>query len=216
LKPKILLTGFGPFPGVPVNPTGALMERIAADTAFFPEAEILAVALDTAYAPARALFEKSAAAFAPDAVLSFGVATGETLYRIERIALNLDDCKIVDAAGALRVKTQIAADGPERYVAPFPVAEIEAALRAAQIPVRLSDSAGNYVCNHIFYSACHWAAGREECRAGFIHVPDPAKCADWNTSGYRKTLENAAKLALGVVVADLTRGGSQMGARNTK
>jgi pyroglutamyl-peptidase len=201
MKPKILLTGFGPFPGVPVNPTGLLMERIAADPAFFAEADLRAIALETAFASARAQLEKASAEFKPDVILSFGVATGEREYRVERIAENRDACKAPDVEGVLRSGEAIDPDGPPTYAATLPVEKIEAALRAAVIPVRFSDSAGNYVCNHIFYAACRWVAGAAPgARAGFIHVPDPAVSPDWETGAYMKTLERVAKLAFGAVV----------------
>jgi pyroglutamyl-peptidase len=213
VKPKILLTGFGPFEGVPVNPTGMLMERIAADPSFFADAELKALALETAYSSARAQFEICAAEFEPDAILSFGVATGEREYRIERIAANRDDCKSPDMQGVLRAGEVIEADGPSSYPSTLPVEKIEAALRAAGISVRISDSAGNYVCNHVFYAARHWAArNAQNVRAGFIHIPDPAHSPDWKTGGYMETLENVARLALQAVAASA----DYTGARNTK
>ena len=217
MKPKILLTGFGAFPGVAVNPTGLLMERIAADSGFFPGAELKPLVLQTAFAAARAEFERSAAEFGPDAILSFGVAVGECEYRIERLAANLDDCRSPDIEGELRSARRIETEGPENYPNALPVTTIEAALRAANIPVRFSDSAGNYVCNHIFYSACHWTArNAHACRAGFIHVPDPASSADWTNEAYMTTLESVAKIALNAIVSDLIAASVQIGPRNTK
>lgn len=202
MKAKILLTGFGPFPGVSVNPTGLLMERIAADPAFFAEADLRAVALETAFASARAQLEQAADEFKPDIILSFGVARTEPEYRVERIAENRDACKSPDVAGVLRTGEAIDPDGPSSYAATLPVEKIEAALRAAGIPVRFSDSAGNYVCNHIFYSACRWAAcAAPGARAGFIHVPDPVVGPDWETGEYMRNLARVAKLVLGVVVS---------------
>lgn len=201
MKPKILLTGFGPFEGVPVNPTGTLMEKIASDPAFFPAAELKALALETAYARAKEHFEESVAEFQPDTILSFGVARAEGLYRIERMAANRDACKSPDVHGALRLGDVIETEGPPHYPSTLPIEEIETALRAASIPVRFSDSAGNYVCNHIFYSACHWAAqNAPHVRTGFVHIPDPAVVSpDWRTGGYKETLEAVARISLGIV-----------------
>ena len=63
-------------------------------------------------------------------------------------------------------------DGPIAYWATIPVREVVEAIRQEGIPATLSYSAGTFVCNHVFYSACHFAAGRGlDIKVGFIHVP---------------------------------------------
>jgi pyroglutamyl-peptidase len=196
---RILLTGFGPFPGVPVNPTGLLMARIASGKVPFPDAEISTLTLDTVYARAHAMLEEALRRLQPHALISFGVAVGETTYRLERLAVNWTEAATPDAEGVLRPKGPITA-GPAEYRSSLPLAEMEAAIAAAGIPVRLSDSAGRYVCNHAYYCALHHlAAAAPATPAGFIHVPGPGDAPFWQDGTYMRTLERVAQVAVETV-----------------
>lgn len=204
MRHKILITGFGPFPGMKVNPTGLLMARIAAGLPLPPRADVEALVLDTSYRRAGEQLESALARFQPDALLSFGVAVGERAYRIERLAVNLNDSGSPDADADLRIAQVIVEKGPAEYGATLPVVKLETALRVAGISVRLSDSAGRYVCNHIFYSALHaLTQTRSLCRAGFLHVPDPGAGNDWQIGAYMATLETVARISVQVLCADL-------------
>jgi len=91
---------------------------------------------------------------------------------VERVAINVDDARIPDNAGAQPVDELIAPNGPPAYFATLPVKAMVAAVRAAGVPVELSNSAGTYVCNHVMYGVLHYlAASGHRARAGFIHVP---------------------------------------------
>ncbi len=91
---------------------------------------------------------------------------------VERIAINVDDARITDNAGARPVDEPIAVHGPAAYFATLPVKAMAAAMRAAGVPAEVSDSAGTYVCNHLMYGVLHLlAAGELPARAGFVHLP---------------------------------------------
>ncbi|HSN19887.1 MAG TPA: pyroglutamyl-peptidase I, partial [Usitatibacter sp.] len=108
----------------------------------------------------------------PALVVSLGLATGRTHMGVERIAINVDDARIPDNAGAQPVDEPIAAGGPPAYFATLPVKAMVAAMRAAGVPAEVSNSAGTYVCNHLMYGVLHFlAASGKRARAGFIHVP---------------------------------------------
>jgi pyroglutamyl-peptidase len=108
----------------------------------------------------------------PAIVLSVGQAGGRSRIGIERVAINVDDARIPDNAGAQPVDEKIAANGPPAYFATLPVKAMAHAVRAAGIPAEVSNSAGTYVCNHVMYGVLHFlAASGNRARAGFIHVP---------------------------------------------
>lgn len=169
---RILLTGFGPFPKVAVNPTGRLMERIAALADPFPGVEAHTAVLDVDYVRCEDQFRQAVEAAAPEAILSWGVYMGADDIRLERIAVNLDDAAVPDTGGHLRSGQRIVDDGPVGYWSTLPLEALRQALQAATIPVVLSAHAGAYMCNHIFYYGRHWLATRGlAVPMGFIHVP---------------------------------------------
>jgi pyroglutamyl-peptidase len=65
----------------------------------------------------------------------------------------------------------IAARGPAAYWSTLPIKAIVAALEARGIPASVSQTAGTFVCNHVFYSLMRALRRRPGVRGGFIHVP---------------------------------------------
>ena len=108
----------------------------------------------------------------PGVVISVGICD-EPCYRIERVAHNLDDTEVADNQGEVRRSLRIIDDGPESCDAPYPHAGLARRLEEQGLPWRFSDSAGGFLCNHVFYHLCHRAAvpgSGLEC-ATFLHVP---------------------------------------------
>jgi len=164
---RILLTGFTPFGEHGINPTQKLVEALG--TRFVHAgAEVFPRLLRTHYRRAEEDFDRALAETAPDAVLSFGLNYQVDEIRPERIAVNFDEGE----EDGRQVARMIAADGPVGYFSTHPVDAIVAALRAAGLPVKASNHAGAYICNHIFYHARHrFERERVPTLMGFIHVP---------------------------------------------
>jgi pyroglutamyl-peptidase len=160
---KILLTGFEPFGKASLNPSGEIVKRISADNIV---TAILPVAYNSSAVALLALIEKHN----PDVVIMLGQAEGRTQITPERIAINLDDARIPDNEGVLRLTQAIIESGPVAYRSTLPVEEIVDALKNADIPAAISLSAGAFLCNHIFYVAQNKYDGTA-VRSGFIHVP---------------------------------------------
>ncbi len=167
---KILVTGFEPFGGSPINPSQLLVESLPGT---FSEG----IAISKAILPVdkRAGPEKLVTAvnqLHPDAVLCFGLALGRQMISLERIAVNLMDYRIPDNAGVTVQDQPIAPDGPAAYFSSLPLRAMISALKEAGIPAELSLSAGAYLCNQIFYTLMHTIHIRElSIPAGFIHLP---------------------------------------------
>lgn len=90
----------------------------------------------------------------------------------ERVAINVDDARIPDNAGNQPVDVPVVPDGPAAYFTRLPVKACVAELRAAGIPATVSQTAGTFVCNHLFYGLMHLIATRYPgLRGGFVHVP---------------------------------------------
>lgn len=166
---RLLLTGFEPFGGEAVNPSGEVVARLA-------RARLAAVRLATrvlpvAFGRAPGLLAEAVAAERPDVVVMLGEAGGRTGITVERLAVNFSDARIPDNDGDRPREAAVIADAPAAYFSALPVAAMVAAIRARGLPADSSMSAGSYVCNHVFFAACHLAAAGGGFRAGFLHLP---------------------------------------------
>ncbi|MCW5582102.1 MAG: pyroglutamyl-peptidase I [Luteimonas sp.] len=165
----VLLTGFEPFAGAASNPSWEAVRvlhgrRIAGH-------RVVARELPVAFGASLATLRAAIRAARPGAVICVGLAAGREAISLERIAINVDDARIPDNAGRQPVDTPVVGGGPDAYFATLPVKAILAALRTAGIPAEVSQTAGTYVCNHVFYGLMHALRRRHGVRAGFIHVP---------------------------------------------
>lgn len=174
----LLLTYFGPFPGVPVNPTVALAEgAVRALNTARPDLRVVARELPVSYDGSSAALRAALQEVQPDALISLGVAVGRDVVSLEQVAINLDSAGIEDNDGDQRCDEPIVPDGREAYFSSLPVRASFERLRAAGESVEISYTAGTYVCNHVFYEGQR--ISRElglSIPAGFVHVP--ATCAD--------------------------------------
>ena len=166
---KALVTGFEPFGGDKVNPALEALQHLP------PRLGALAVStgvLPAVFGEALETLEAVIEAVTPDIVLCVGLAGGRSALSLERVAINIEDARIPDNAGRQPVDTPVVAGGPPAYFATFPIKEAAAALREAGLPAIVSNTAGTFVCNHVFYGLLHLAATRwPGLRGGFLHVP---------------------------------------------
>lgn len=173
---SILLTGFGPFPGVQRNPSQLLVERFADRQ---KGQKIHRVVIPTVYADASTVIEDRLVELRPWACLCLGVA-GPGPLRLEILARNHDKGREPDQSGAVR-HGPIQPTGPDTYPSTLPLTSIHGALRGQGVAVAYSDDAGGYLCNHLFYAVRH-AIDRHGLAipCGFIHVPsvDPVDRED--------------------------------------
>ncbi|WP_017759421.1 pyroglutamyl-peptidase I [Pseudacidovorax intermedius] len=171
--PRILLSGFEPFDRDTVNPSWEVARAL--DGWQVDGATVQAVRLPCVFGEA---LERLDAALAvgerPVLVIGLGLAGGRTEVTPERAALNVDDARIPDNAGRQPVDRPVVAQGPAAYFSTLPVKAIVQALRREGLPASVSNSAGTFVCNHVFYGLMHrlaTQAGLQGVRGGFVHVP---------------------------------------------
>jgi len=205
-KPKrpwnvVLVTGFEPFGGEASNPSWEVCERLAREIAGHRVETCL---VPCAFGAALDVVADAIERHRPALVLSLGQAGGRSAIGIERVAINVDDARIADNAGAQPVDEPIAADGPAAHFATVPVKAMAAAIRQAGVPAEVSNTAGTFVCNHLMYGVLHFIAARgHAARAGFIHVPyaeeqvlDKPGVASMSVASMVKAVEAAVTAAL--------------------
>jgi pyroglutamyl-peptidase len=170
MSTSVLLTGFDPFAGCRVNPSTEVVKQLAAQG--FPQLQIHTRILPVDATLAPHLLREALIELRPDWCVMLGQADGRAAISIERVAVNLCDFNIPDNAGSRVIDEPIACDGPAAYFTTLPVRAMLEAMRAAEIPVELSLSAGAYLCNLVFYTALHLCQTQAlPTRCGFIHLP---------------------------------------------
>lgn len=191
--PCVLLTGFEPFGGEDVNPSWEAVRALQG--ARIGGHRVEARCLPVVFGDSAAALRKAIAATKPRLVVCVGQAGGRARISLERVAINLDDARRPDNAGQSPVDAPIVADGPAAYFSTLPIKRLRAALQRAGVPAEISNTAGTYVCNHLFYALMHALRARRGVRGGFVHIPySPAQAARH---------DGAASLPVEVVTAAL-------------
>nr|WP_298130459.1 pyroglutamyl-peptidase I [uncultured Pseudoxanthomonas sp.] len=172
----VLLTGFAPFGGERVNPSWQAVSalhgtRIAGH-------RVVARELPVVFGDSLKTLRSALREIQPALVICVGQAGGRPQLSLERVAINVDDARIPDNAGQQPIDVPVIADGPAAYFSTLPIKAMREALRSAGFPVEVSQTAGTYVCNHVFYGLMHALRRQRAARAGFIHIPySPAQAA---------------------------------------
>ena len=162
----LLITGFDPFGGATVNPSWEAVSRLPDAVGHYRLTKlqiptVFGLAADTVLAAAQD---------GPDMILCVGQAGGRDAVTPERIAVNMASASIPDNAGNQPVEAPILPGGPDGIFSTVPVAAMAAAITAAGLPGKISNTAGTFVCNDTLYRLLTHYAGTGT-RVGFIHVP---------------------------------------------
>lgn len=175
----VLLTGFDPFGGETVNPSWEAVRRLQGDT--IAGHRIETAMLPTAFVRGASALLDALDRYRPALTLCVGQAGGRSHLSLERVAINTIDARIADNDGARPIDIPCVAGAPAAYFASVPIKAMRAAVDAAQIPVEVSNTAGTFVCNHVFYVLMHALTAERDARrgpapdrhprGGFVHVP---------------------------------------------
>lgn len=169
-RPRVLLTGFGPYPGVAENPSGWLAETLAARAPSHGY-DLHARVLPTEWEAVAALTPRLHQPLQPHVMIHFGVSPRAKTLRIERSAHNRAASR-TDARGALPGIPAISPGGAMRLDTGLPVTRLAAHLRAQGVAANASRSCGRYVCNFLYYRSLQWAHAQAR-DALFVHIPAP-------------------------------------------
>jgi pyroglutamyl-peptidase len=172
MTPIVLLTGFEPFGGESVNPSWEIARAL--DGWELEGRAVRAVQLPCAFGDALRTLDAALATHRPELVVCLGQAGGRAEISIERAALNVDDARIPDNLGRQPIDAAVVPDGPAAYFSTLPIKALARDLRAAGVAAAVSNTAGTFVCNHVFYALMHRLAtspALARTRGGFVHVP---------------------------------------------
>ena len=108
----------------------------------------------------------------PDVIINLGLAGGRKGISLERIAVNINDSILEDNKGNAPLDERIIIEGKNAYFSTLPIKQILRNIQIKKIPVKVSNSAGTYVCNNLMYHVLHYISKNDlSIRAGFVHVP---------------------------------------------
>ncbi|GAB3529233.1 pyroglutamyl-peptidase I [Arthrobacter monumenti] len=195
---KILLTGFEPFGGQSINPSWRAVQLAAAgltDAGYVVHTfELPCVFGQSARVLSQALDDER-----PDLVLCVGQAGGRGRLSLERIAINIDDARIPDNAGNSPVDSPVVDGGPAAYFSSLPIKASLRELLGMGVAAEISQSAGTYVCNHVFYALMHelQRGVHSNAKGGFVHIPfAPEQVADSSVASMEITTAASALAAI--------------------
>jgi pyroglutamyl-peptidase len=165
----ILITGFEPFGGEQRNPSQEIAQAL--DGRVISGRRVVGAVLPCVFGASIAELKKLLRTHRPELVVCVGQAGGRAEITPERVAINIDDARIADNAGRQPIDRPVVRGGPAAYWSTLPIKAIVAALRKKKIPAAVSQTAGTFVCNHVFYGLMHALRRRRGVRGGFVHVP---------------------------------------------
>jgi pyroglutamyl-peptidase len=171
-KLRILITGFGPFPGEPYNPTQALVMRLLRlRRPAFSDVELCGHIFPVTYKAVDRELPQALAEHRPQALLMFGLAGRTAHVRVETRARNAVTLLWPDAAQT-RVRKGSIGPGPDAMkFGPHTLRLLRAALGTG-IDVRTSRDAGNYLCNYLSWRAIEAVGTNDQLHlASFVHIP---------------------------------------------
>lgn len=170
MKKIILLTGFEPFNKEIINPSWEAVRQL--DGWHEGEFVVHARQLPVVFGRALKVVHQAVEELQPSIVIAVGQAGGRVDMSVERVAINIDDAPIPDNQQRQLVDQPIVNGGPAAYFSTLPIKAIVHELREAGLPASVSQTAGTFVCNHVFYGLMHQAhEWGTTMRAGFIHIP---------------------------------------------
>ena len=169
---KILLTGFDAFGGATLNPSWLAVRALHGTQV--RGHKVVAAQLPTVFDASLRELSALLKQHQPALVVCVGQAGGRKAISLERVAINVNDAPIADNAGAQPVDTAVKPGAPAAYFTSLPIKAMLAELQIHGVAAEVSQTAGTFVCNHVFYGLMHALAtqrGLTHTRGGFIHVP---------------------------------------------
>lgn len=198
----ILITGFGPFPGAPFNPTERLAVELARrrHPAFMRRvAHVFRVSYEAVDRELPALLERER----PDVLVMFGLAARARQLRIETRARNALTRALPDVGGHLPGSVTIAAGAPDALPLRVPAQRLVIAAQSAGVPAALSRDAGRYLCNYLCWRAAEAARTGAPRLTAFVHVPALPRASHPQRRAAPLTFDDLARAGEAIVRAAL-------------
>ena len=171
-QPKIMLTGFDAFGGASLNPSWLAVKALHGRQ--IAGHRVVAVQLPTVFGESLHRLQSLLQQHQPTLVICVGQAGGRNAISLERVAINVNDAPLADNVGSQPVDTPVVPGAPAAYFTTLPIKAMLAALQRAGVAAEVSQTAGTFVCNHVFFGLMHALATQRplrHTRGGFVHVP---------------------------------------------
>jgi len=193
----VLLTGFSPFGGSNINPSYEACKML--DEKSINGYKIVAAEIKLEYMTIKPSIEKLLDQYQPMVAICTG-QSGRAKISIERVAINIADSTMAYNCGYKPQDEPLEPDGPVGYFSTLPIKKILQNLKKNKIPVEISNSAGTFGCNQLFYHLMHHINQKGyNTLAGFIHVPSapeqvveknlPSMCIELSAKASRIAIE---------------------------
>lgn len=172
IERPFLVTGFETFGEWQVNPSQQVIESLVVQAKTAGHTDRLLQVLPTEYHAAGQRVQELIAEHDPSIVLFLGLSTARAQICLERFALNVDDVESPDNADTVRDGYPIDPDGPLALKTPVALKPLLSRLLDQGIDAVISNHAGTYVCNHVYYQglrAINHHGNRADCL--FVHLP---------------------------------------------
>lgn len=166
----ILITAFEPFGGAETNITQSVLSLLPDS---FADWAVEKVCLPVSFKRAPIVLREAIVTYSPDLVIMLGQCPAGDNIRLERFAINMMDSKNADKDGYIPNEETIYAHQPLALQTPLPIKELVNFCTGNVLPIRISNSAGLYVCNRVYYEALY-----AKQKAVFIHVPQNMVATD--------------------------------------
>ncbi|MEM5686238.1 pyroglutamyl-peptidase I [Bacillus cereus group sp. MYBK71-2] len=210
----VLLTGFDPFGGESINPAWEVAKSLHEKT--IGEYKIISKQVPTVFDKSIQVLKEYIDELNPEIIICIGQAGGRPDITIERVAINIDDARIADNEGNQPVDVPVVEEGPAAYWSTLPMKAIVKKLQEEGIPASVSQTAGTFVCNHLFYGLMHELEKHDtKMKGGFIHIPFlPEQASNYpgqpsmSLSTIRKGIELAVEVTTTVEVDIVEVGGT--------
>ncbi|MCH4569822.1 pyroglutamyl-peptidase I [Bacillus sp. ES1-5] len=210
----VLLTGFDPFGGESINPAWEVAKSLHEKT--IGEYKIISKQVPTVFQKSISVLKEYIEELNPEMIICIGQAGGRPDITIERVAINIDDARIADNEGNQPVDVPVVEEGPAAYWSTLPMKAIVKRLQEEGIPASVSQTAGTFVCNHLFYGLMRELEKQDKkIKGGFVHIPFlPEQASNYSgqpsmsLSTIRKGIELAVAVTTTVEVDIVEIGGT--------
>lgn len=166
---KILVSGFDPFGGEKINPA---IESVKLLPDEIKGAKIIKLEIPTVIGKSLRKLEEVIEREKPDVVINVGQAGGRQDITVERVGINVDDCRIKDNEGNQPIDEPVVKGGPDAYFVTLPIKAMVKNMTDNKVPASISNTAGTFICNHVTYGMAHLAKTKyPNMKTGFIHIP---------------------------------------------
>ena len=166
---RLLITGFEPYLEYHENSSWVVAEQVSARGV--AGCDVVAEQMPVSFMRVGKALREAVERHNPDVVIMLGQSGGSDRVKLERAALNMMDARNPDNDSLRPDEEPISADAPAALFTPMPIKRLRAAIESAGVAVKISNSAGLYVCNRLYFEALRMCGERGAMRALFVHLP---------------------------------------------